>query len=113
MAQAQRLSELVSDYWCGPSVEHIEQWLNQFDEELRLPLASELTHILARSYFTAKQTKKFLKGLISTPQLVGEDPAAYWKKANFFNKQKGGESQHEFLELFDALLRSECGYGWG
>src|SRR5436853_7022437 len=111
VAEAKKLLEIISDYWSKPSVEHIEQWLDQFDSKVRLPLVTELTHILSKSYLSAKKTEGFLKGLISTPKLVGKDPASFWKSANFFNAQQGGQSQGELLELFDTLLKSEVGFG--
>lgn len=111
MAEAKKLSGIISDYWSNPSVEHIEQWLEQFDRPLRLPLITELRHTLSQSYFSAERVQTFLKRLISNPNLVGDDPSAFWKKANFFSAQQGGDSQSELLDLFGTLLKSECGYG--
>jgi hypothetical protein len=111
MSEAKNLIKIVSDYWAKPTVEHIEQWLDQFDSDIRLPLVTEVTNVLSKSYFSSKRTKGFLKNLISAPKLVGEDRAAFWKNANFFNAQQGGESQGELLELFDSLLKDEVGFG--
>jgi hypothetical protein len=111
MSEAKKLVTIVSDYWAKPTVEHIEQWLDQFDSDIRLPLVTEVTHVLSKSYFSSKRTKSFLKKLISAPKLVGEDRAEFWKTANFFNAQQGGQSQGELLELFDSLLRDEVGFG--
>src|SRR5215207_3356800 len=95
MSEAKKLVTLVSDYWAKPTVEHIEQWLSQFDSDIRLPLVTEVTHSLSKSYFSSKRTKSFLKNLISAPKLVGKDRAGFWKNANFFNAQQGGQSQRE------------------
>ena len=111
MSEATKLLAVISDYWGKPTVEHIEHWLGQFESEVRLPLVTELTHILSKSYLSAKKTEDFLKGLISTAKLVGQDRASFWKNANFFNAQQGGQSQGELLDLFDTLLKSEVGFG--
>jgi hypothetical protein len=108
--EAKAVLKIVADYWSEPSLEDIEQWLEQFDDDVRLTLVSEMRHILSQSYLSAKKVERFLKGLISAPKLVGEDAASFWKKANFFRAQKGGKSQGELLELFDGVLRSECGF---
>ncbi|MBS1852907.1 MAG: hypothetical protein JST79_18540 [Acidobacteria bacterium] len=111
VAEAKKLLAVISDYWSKPTVERIEHWLEQFDSEVRLPVVTELVHILSKSYLSAKKTEDFLKGLISNPKLVGSDRASFWKNANFFNAQQGGQSQRELLALFDALLKSEVGFG--
>src|SRR5215208_1131489 len=98
MSEAKKLVTIVSDYWAKPTVEHIEQWLDQFDSNIRLPLVTEMTNVLSKSYFSSKKTKSFLKSLISAPKLVGEDRAEFWKNANFFDAQQGGQSQRELLE---------------
>src|SRR5262249_40292953 len=109
--EARKLFTIVSDYWAKPTVEQIEQWLGQFDSDIRMPLVTELTHVLSKSYFSSKKTKRFLKNLISASKLVEKNPAAFWKNANFFNAQQGGQSQVELLELFDTLLKEEVGLG--
>jgi hypothetical protein len=111
MSEAKKLQAVVSDYWASPTVEHIEQWLHQFDPDIRLPLVTELTHILSKSYFSSKRTKSFLKNLISAPKIVGKDRVEFWKNANFFDDQQGGQSQGELLEIFDTLLKDEVGFG--
>lgn len=93
----------------SPSVEHIENWLEQFDEDVRLPLVAELGHILPKSYFSGKATADFWKRLVTAKKLVGDDPVEFWKKANFFDAQQGGASQSELLEFFGTLLKSESG----
>src|SRR5580704_15541388 len=99
MQEAAKLHAIISDYWSAPSLESVEIWLEQFDPDVRFPLVSELRHILRRTYFSAKRVRAFLKSLITTEQLVGKDPSAFWKSANFFREQKGGHSQAELLEV--------------
>jgi hypothetical protein len=74
MNEAKQLAGIISDYWSEPSVEEIEHWLAQFDKSVRLPLISELRHTLLKSYFSAERVREFLKDLISTPKLVGNNP---------------------------------------
>jgi hypothetical protein len=111
IAEAKKLLAVIADYWHKPTVEHIEHWLGQFDSEVRLSLITELAHILSKSYLSAKKVEEFLKDLISSPKLVGKDRVSFWRNANFFTAQQGGQSQGELLALFDALLNSELGFG--
>jgi hypothetical protein len=109
--EAGKVLKIVSDYWSEPTLDSIERWLDQFDEEVRLKLISEMRHILSKSYLSKDAVQEFLKGLISAPKLVGANAASFWRRANFFRSQKGGDSQHELLELFDGILEQECGFG--
>src|ERR1041384_5114873 len=99
MNEVMKLSVVIKDYWAEPSVEHIEQWLQQFERTVRLPLIAELGHILSKTYFSAERVRGFLKELITTTQLVGADPAKFWQRANFFTAQQGGSSQGELLDV--------------
>ena len=109
MSEAKKLLAIISDYRVKPKLEHIEHWLSQFDPAARLPIVTELTNILSKSYLSAKTTEDFLRGLISNPKLAGNNAASFWKGANFFNAQQGGHSQAELLDLFGTLLKSETG----
>ncbi|WP_349365550.1 MAG: hypothetical protein ABL311_11280 [Nitratireductor rhodophyticola] len=105
----------TSDYRDGeiaaPTSAHIERWIGQFDADVQLPILREMDHVLDKTYFKKKDVDRFLTGLIRNEKLVGSDPEAFWKSANFLNIQRGGGSQHDMLIAFDKLLRAELGFG--
>lgn len=107
--------ETTADYREGdlapPTAEHVERWISQFGAEVQIPILREMDHVLKRTYFSRKGTRKFLAGLFKTEKLVGEDPCAFWKDVKFLDIQGGGASQKEMLALFSTLLQQKCGFG--
>lgn len=103
----------ISDYRTSelspPSIEHVDRWVKQFDDEVQLPILSEMDHVLAHTYFSRSDVARFLNGLFGTEKLVGTDPAGFWKKVNFLDIQGAGGSQKEILALFGAVLEKRCG----
>jgi hypothetical protein len=95
------------------NAERVQQWSAQFADDNRLPLLAELAHVLERTYVSRANWMKFLQGLVQEPKLVGSDPVAFWKTANFFNQQKRGVSQKEMLALFDGVLAENLGLQLG
>jgi hypothetical protein len=63
--EERKLADLVEDYWSAPSAEQIKGWLEQFDEEVRLALVSEVRRVLSESYLSSKTTQEFWKNLIT------------------------------------------------
>jgi hypothetical protein len=49
-----------------------------------------------------------LNNLVQSKKLVGEKAAAYWKRANFLQIQKAGQSQKEMVKLFAEALQQQC-----
>jgi hypothetical protein len=109
------IAATTADYRAGevaaPTPDHVERWVNQFDAEVQLPILREIDHVLKRTYFSKETVGGFLKGLITNDKLVGNDPIAFWRAANFLDIQQGGGSQHDLLSLFDENLRTELGIG--
>ncbi|MFC6446442.1 phosphoribosyltransferase-like protein [Shinella zoogloeoides] len=106
--------ETTADYREGdlaaPTPEHVERWVSQFDEHVRLPILREIDHVLKSTYFSRANTRKFLSGLFQTDSLVGEDPCKFWGGVSFLDVQGGGASQKEMLALFSKILEKRCGY---
>jgi hypothetical protein len=104
----------IADYREGdldpPTQDHVDQWVHQFDREVRVPILREMDHVLKNTYFSRKDTKKFLTGLLKTEKLVGNDSCAFWQNVNFLNIQGGGASQKEMLALFSEILTKKCGF---
>jgi hypothetical protein len=109
------LAELVSDYREGevevPTAEHIERWLDQFeeDEETKTAFLSETYEVLRKTYVSKKHSIRFLSKLAEADKLVGKDARALWKKANVLNIQQRGNSQAELRELFGKVLEKNFG----
>src|SRR5262245_49434892 len=104
----------VADYREGEvpplDSDHVEQWLNQFDPAVQVSVLTELDHVLSRTYIRRSGIETFFADeVITDPDLVDDDPCAYWGRARFFNRQLRGQSQAAMLELFDAALQNECG----
>ncbi len=116
MTNRQQLLESIaktsSDYrsydLAAPTLDHVDRWISQFDRAVQLPILAELDHVLKRTYFSMVDVTEFLSSLLNTRSLVGNDPCAFWKSANFLDIQQGGNSQREMLALFSELLAENC-----
>lgn len=104
---------VIADYREGelppPDAAHVQRWLSQFDEVVHEPLLAELTHVLKRTYASKADVERFLAGLVTSQNLTGGDPKAFWKTAKFLDIQKRGHSQREFLQLFSVPLLRNTG----
>lgn len=92
-----------------PNAEHVETWINQFDEDVRLPILQELNHVLERTYLSRTTVDDFLGMLVTNEKLVGESPAEYWSNVNLLDIQLGGSSQHVMLEKFKEMISLRAG----
>lgn len=75
---------------------------------VQLPILREMNHVLKKTYFSRKKTRKFLAELFQTKKLVGKKPCAFWRGVKFLDIQGGGASQKEMLALFGTVLEKEC-----
>jgi hypothetical protein len=104
----------IKDYRAGEiaesTPEHVDRWVKQFDEKVQLPLLRELDHVLKTTYRTKARVSKFLSKLVKNEDLAGPDPCSFWSRAHFLRIQQNGHSQEEMLELFDEILKKECGF---
>lgn len=107
------IAEVIKDYREGeiarPDAAHVERWIAQFPADEQLLLLGEMHHVLSSTYLSKAWVEKFLGQLLESKNIAGEDPCAFWKKANFLNIQIKGNSQREMLPLFGALLKAKCG----
>jgi hypothetical protein len=110
---AQFIATTAGDYRrndLGPlTANHVMTWIEQFDDEDRLPVLAELDHVLRKTYFSEAAVTDFLESLAKEPKLVGDDPAKFWKRAGILDIQQGGSSQAEMLERFDTVLQQQIG----
>ena len=109
------IADTIQDYRAGeiskPTPKHVNRWVNQFDKQVQLPMLQEMDHVLKQTYFSQERVTEFLKGLIHTKTLVGDDPCKFWRNVKFLTIQKRGNSQTELLDLFNELLKDQCGFG--
>ncbi len=104
----------VGDYRSGeiaaPTPEHIDRWVNQFQLGVQIPMLREIDHVLKQTYLSREIVSAFLKKLVTNEKLAGSAPRDFWHKTNFLRIQAQGNSQTEFLSLFDTALESEYGF---
>jgi hypothetical protein len=109
----QSIADIIADYRTGqiaePDATHVDRWINQFDKPVQLPILMEMEHVLERTYLSRKIVKKFLNGLVKNQKLAGNDPCSFWREVNFLKIQQRGESQKDFLKIFEKALIRECG----
>lgn len=94
-----------------PTPEHVERWLRQFTSDQQLPFLREFDHVIRQTFITRRNVKNFLRNLVTSQGLVGDDPTTYWSSANFLNIQQNGQSQTEMLTLFSQCLEDVCSLG--
>lgn len=104
---------IIADYREGeiprPDSAHVERWLTQFDENLRVALLTEMNHVLKQTYISKAGVENFLAGLVTSKNLTGEKPQEFWKNVKFLDIQTRGRSQSEFLKLFAIPLKQNMG----
>lgn len=104
---------IIADYREGeiarPDTAHVDRWLAQFDENVRVSLLTELNHALGKTYVSKATVEKFLASLVTGKNLVGENPQEFWRGAKFLDVQKRGKSQADFLKLFAVPLKAKTG----
>ena len=103
----------IHDYRAGeipnPSISHIQKWVSQFPEAQQTNILQELDYIFDKSYFSKQKVADFINGLVSNEKLSSSDPLSFWKKVNFLNIQRGGNSQQDLLDLFNTSLEESLG----
>jgi hypothetical protein len=101
----------VADYRNGeiPPIDtkHIYKWLDQFDEPKRIPILTEMTHLIDKIYLSEKMVQNFLEKNIDNPKLVGTDVISYWNNINVLDIQQGGTSQSSMKALLSSILSSK------
>jgi hypothetical protein len=107
------LVSLIADYRQGEitarTPDDVERWVGQFSRDVQLPMLLEMKHVLEKTYFSRKRVIGFLKGVMHTKKLVGDDPNQFWASAQLLNIQGGGGSQKSMNVLFRSLLKHELG----
>jgi hypothetical protein len=112
-ASAASIANTVRDYRVGeiPPISDVTvlNWANQFDPADRALLLSELDHVLRHIYLSRQECTQYFRTLIRHQPLTGGATVDFWKHTQFLDIQKNGNSQREFLPLFNAELRTLTG----
>ncbi|HBO5728522.1 hypothetical protein ACM7OS_20300 [Pseudomonas aeruginosa] len=107
------IANTISTYRVGeiaqPTPDHVGRWVSQFTPENQLSFLREFDHVIRQTFLTKEVVTRFLSNLVTNEKLAGQDPRAYWARANFLRVQKAGQSQKEMLSLFGEVLQQQCG----
>ena len=112
-----KIADTISDYRKGDGIspqtaDDVGRWAAQFDSADQLPILGELAHVLGKMYFSEATVREFIRIVVSSPELTGGDPAAFWRNAEILDLQlAGSRSQRDMLALFDEELRAAFGFG--
>lgn len=93
-----------------PNAEHVSRWVNQFALDDQLPVLQALDPLMRRCFVTREEVVSFLQRLVTSKKVAGDDPAAFWRSANFLRVQHNGNSQNEMLAMFGQLLMQTYGF---
>lgn len=98
------------------SKEIITNWINQFDEEDREFILSELSVILESRYIRKQQFKDYLKTTffkdiagVMKEKFNQEDIGEIFKRSYLINHQPEGKSQKAIIKLFEEVIKEELG----
>ena len=109
---------ILADYHCDSGTgfsmteKHIEEWVNQFQEDDREFLLSELLHILNNGVYITKEEAKVLliENLTNlAKRLKYNSLKELLKESVFINTQKEGKSQDVLLNLINPELQNITG----
>ena len=102
------ITNTIKDYRAGeipePTSDHVDQWINQFDENVQLPMLRELDHIFKLTYVSKDKALQLLR------RIAKNFSCDFWQEAHILNIQRNGRSQFEIRNLFRQILRDQCGY---
>jgi hypothetical protein len=87
----------------------IRNWINQFDNDLRVPILTELDNIFKKRYCSKSKVKDFLDQVIQvlTKDFGFKSANEFLKNSDFLNLQPEGKSQKIMLSLFDELIQDK------
>ncbi|KAA6321602.1 hypothetical protein EZS27_028765 [termite gut metagenome] len=97
---------------------NIRNWINQFDEDFRVPILTELDNMFKKRYCSKTKIMNFLNEMITvlTKDFGFLKPQDFLKNSDFLNLQPADKSQRVMLNIFDKLIQekydislSDCG----
>jgi hypothetical protein len=112
------IAETLNDYREDedkPSVriteDNICEWIDQFDDNLRLPILTEMDNIFKKRYCSKKRLNHFLKMIIKTltKRFEFSSEVEFLENTQFLDLQAHGKSQGVMLTILDELIRDNYG----
>ncbi len=101
------IASTIKDYRHGeidaPTANHVGEWIDQFDSDVRIPMLHELDHVFKQTYVSQLAMRKFLT------KVADRLPCEFWQSVNILNIQKSGKSQSEITKLFSEILKEKYG----
>jgi hypothetical protein len=107
--EAGKVLKIVSDYWSEPSLDSIEQWLDQFDEDLRLKLISEMRHILSKSYLSHPADDARMRAMLYALRSAGfnDESSQVLSRWQSFLAENGVKPEPEYHRCYpDTILQT-------
>ncbi|MCF8308790.1 MAG: hypothetical protein K9I68_07275 [Bacteroidales bacterium] len=91
---------------------HVNKWIEQFDEEDREFLLTELLHLLPQSYLSKENTLRILGNEFETlrKDFNYQTVEEFLDETKFLDCQEVGKSQKVFLEFVDEILKDKYNY---
>ncbi len=91
--------------------DRIRNWINQFDEDLRIPILTELNNVFKKRYCSRQNIKEFLEAIVLklTDDFKFSTPQDFLKNSDFLSLQPEGKSQRIMLTLFNELIQDNYG----
>lgn len=108
--KAQAIADIISDYENNEmTVEHIVEWVSQFDEPDRAFILDELTGIFSKTYFSKAKCYQILKGYLEylSNRFKYSSVKDFVSNAVFLDLQAEGKSQKALLSMLDEILQKE------
>ena len=93
------------------TTDRIRLWINQFDEDLRFPILTELDNIFEKRYLSRNKIKLVLEAIVLklSEEFNFSTPQDFLQNADFLDFQPEGKSQKVMLRLFDEIIREKFG----
>lgn len=90
-----------------PTPEHVDRWVSQFSSDQQLPFLREFDHVISHSFIEKSDVITFFDELLTSEELAGDNPVAYWSASNFLHIQQDGQSQKHMIALLGEHLKSK------
>jgi len=107
------IATTVADYRHGEiapiTPEHVDRWVQQFDEADQSTILSEMDRLLHAYYVSRDRAKRILSALLEHEGIFGQNPPSAFPNVRFIRRQRKGTSQDELLQLLDEVMLAKYG----
>ncbi|HDR4441429.1 hypothetical protein BK720_01640 [Bacillus thuringiensis serovar brasilensis] len=110
---AKEIVEIANDYKTGDIItyEHVLTWINQFKEDERIVIISEIAHILKNYYMSKEKALEILSEVIQEKGIIRGGFEGNHHRIKFLDIQQKGNSQKDLLKLLDTHLNEKFDIG--